>query len=52
MPRWLDRLVPRLRGEGASTGAGADDGDDHAPSGDEPDTGEHVPAREPQPLDA
>jgi RND superfamily putative drug exporter len=47
MPRWLDRLVPRLRGE--RTGADAD-GHGNAPSRDEDETG--APAPEPQPVDA
>jgi RND superfamily putative drug exporter len=45
MPRWLDRLVPRLNAERTSTAAGADsDGHDHAPSSDKPRMGPLVPA--------
>jgi putative drug exporter of the RND superfamily len=47
MPRWLDRLVPRLRGE--RTGADTD-GHGKAPSRDEDESGAHAP--EPQPVDA
>jgi putative drug exporter of the RND superfamily len=47
MPRWLDRLVPRLRGE--RTGADAD-WHGNAPPRDEDETG--APALEPQPVDA
>jgi putative drug exporter of the RND superfamily len=49
MPRWLDRLVPRLSAEG--TGADADaDGHGNAPSRNEDETG--APAPEPQAVDA
>jgi hypothetical protein len=49
MPRWLDRLVPRLSAEG--TGADADaDGHGNAPSRNEDKTG--APAPEPQAVDA
>jgi RND superfamily putative drug exporter len=54
VPRWLDRLVPRLSAEGAGTGARRRD---HVPSGVEVEPGEQVPptpepapAREPQPI--
>ncbi|MGH9261385.1 MAG: MMPL family transporter, partial [Acidimicrobiales bacterium] len=50
MPRWLDRLVPHLNAERTGTGRHADR-HDHAPSRDETDTGEPVPAREPHPVD-
>ncbi len=47
MPRWLDRLVPRLTAEGTSADA---DGHDNAPSRNEDETG--APARELQAVDA
>jgi putative drug exporter of the RND superfamily len=53
MPRWLDRLVPRLSAEGAGAGAGAAadaDRHDDAPSRDDAETAEPAPG--PQPVDA
>ncbi|MGH2474322.1 MAG: hypothetical protein ACRDIL_03585, partial [Candidatus Limnocylindrales bacterium] len=44
MPRWLDRLLPRLGAEGPGTGTGAD-GHDETPR-DEAETPEPVPAGE------
>jgi RND superfamily putative drug exporter len=49
MPRWLDRLVPRLSAEGTATGADAD-GHDNPLSRDVAETG--APAPDPQPVDA
>ena len=49
MPRWLDRLVPRLGAEGAAVGVRAA-GHDDAPPLEEDETG--APAPEPQPVDA
>ncbi len=46
MPRWLDRLLPRLGAEGPGTGAGSD-GHHEAPR-DEAETAEPVPAGEPR----
>jgi putative drug exporter of the RND superfamily len=54
MPRWLDRLVPRLSADGSGTGVGAGvgvgvgtgtdaDGHDDAPPRDRTDTAEPVP---------
>jgi putative drug exporter of the RND superfamily len=48
MPRWLDRLVPRLSAEGTAIGAGAD-GHDDAPSRDEAETAKPVPGSMPVP---
>jgi RND superfamily putative drug exporter len=45
MPRWLDRLLPRLGAEGPGTGAGPD-GHHEAPR-DEAETAEPAPAGEP-----
>jgi hypothetical protein len=45
MPRWLDRLLPRLGAEGPGSGTGAD-GHDEAPR-DEAETAEPAPAGEP-----
>jgi RND superfamily putative drug exporter len=49
MPRWLDRLVPRLSAEGTAIGAHAD-GHDDAVSRDVAETGTPAPDR--QPVDA
>ena len=49
MPRWLDRLVPRLSAESAAMAARAA-GHDNAPSRDVAETG--APAPEAQPVDA
>jgi RND superfamily putative drug exporter len=55
MPRWLDRLVPRLSAEGTGTAADADRHDD-APSRDRAEITGPVPAAtpvpKPQPVDA
>ncbi len=49
MPRWLDRLVPRLSAEGTSADAEVHD---DAPWRDEADTAEPGPAGDAQPVDA
>jgi RND superfamily putative drug exporter len=49
MPRWLDRLVPRLSAEGTAIGADVD-GHDNALSRDVAETGTRAP--DPQPVDA
>ena len=49
MPRWLDRLVPRLSAEGATIGARAA-GNENTPSRDVDESG--APTPEPQPVDA
>jgi putative drug exporter of the RND superfamily len=49
MPRWLDRLVPRLSAGATASGADAN-GHDNALSRDVAETG--APAPEPQPVDA
>jgi hypothetical protein len=46
MPRWLDRLVPRLSAEGTGSGADAD-GHDDAPTRDDAETAEPMPPRHP-----
>jgi RND superfamily putative drug exporter len=55
MPRWLDRLVPRLSAEGTGTVAGAG-GHHDAPSRDKAETAEPAPdatpVPKPQPVDA
>jgi RND superfamily putative drug exporter len=45
MPRWLDRLLPRLGAEGPGTGAGPWH---HEAPRDEAETAEPVPAGEPR----
>ncbi|MGH9260531.1 MAG: MMPL family transporter, partial [Acidimicrobiales bacterium] len=49
MPRWLDRIIPRLSVDGTGTGAGRHD---DVPRLDEAETGEPVPALAPDPAPA
>jgi putative drug exporter of the RND superfamily len=50
MPRWLDRLAPRLGASGTGSGADSDEHDD-TPSRGHAETAEPVPAPRPQPVD-